>query len=170
MKRRRVWLVLALCLAVGGVAVAVICSPLFQKWRQPPVLVIPADDEVAEVRASLSDRPTFPGFDSIPEFVVPAEHLPVILGWLRPGEYISEPWRLDLLHELGQVVIRTHDGQELRVRFFDAGHNPAVLTVDGVAQFYARDGVVDFGGEPRSIFGGITLAAAVREAHEASKR
>jgi hypothetical protein len=77
---------------------------------------------------------------------------------LRPPEYIREPWRLDLLEELGEVVIRSRDGREVRVRFFDAGNNPVVLTIDGVDQFYG----VNVGDH-----GGFSLARAVREASRA---
>jgi hypothetical protein len=63
--------------------------------------------------------------------VVPTEHVPVIMGWLRPAEHTREPWTLSPWDELGQIVIRTRDGQELRVQFYWAGKNPAVLTPNG---------------------------------------
>jgi hypothetical protein len=102
--------------------------------------------------------------------VVPRAHVPYILHWLQPAEYIRDPWRLDLLAEMGQIVIRTRTGAEVCVRFFDAGHNPAVLTVDGVNQFYGRNEMVPFGDEKRPIFGGVTLAVQVLRAREAANR
>jgi hypothetical protein len=168
-KRRGLWVaIIAMLALVGGLSITAIRSTHFQKWYRPPTLALPPDDEVVEVRASL--RATSVGNEEVPEFVVPAEHVPKVLDWVRPGEYIRQPWRLDILEELGAVVIRTRDGRELRLRFFDAGKNPAVLTVDGVDQFYGRGGVVDFGGDPHSIAGGITLSGAVREADKASRK
>ena len=169
MKRRWSWLcVVAVLPGVGCIAVVVVRSPRFQKWRNPPVFALPADGEVAEMRASLRGSQTL--FDAILEFVVPPQHVPLVLDWLRPGEYIQEPWRLDLLDELGEVIIRTRDGRELRLQFFDAGKNPSVLALDGENQFYGRGGVVDFGGDPHSVAGGLGLGIAVREANKASLR
>ncbi len=102
------------------------------------------------------------GSDGIAEFVVPEGHVPVILAWLRPDKYIRDPWRLDWLAG-GDVVIKTTDGGEVRVHFYDAGVNPAVLTTDGVDQFYSPD----FQGESR--YGAIGFAEAVYAAYHDSR-
>ena len=166
MKRMRPW---RLCLALGiGITlvavltVAIVRTPRVQKWYSPPVLHVPADDEVVEMRASL--RGSQVGFEAVPEFVVPEEHVAVILSWLRPAEYIQEAWPLDMLDELGEVAIRTRSDGELRLRFYWAGKNPAVLTADGINQFYGRG--VNVEGSP--VDGGIRLGKAVREAYKPS--
>jgi len=152
---------------VGVTAAWVIRVPPFRKHREPQDLTIPPDAEVSEVRISLSkhcfgqDRP-------IDEFVVPKEHIPVIMGWLRPSAYVREPWRLDLLAG-GEAVIKTIDGREARVRFYDAGVNPAVLTTEGVDQFYGPDyqGKSKYGSDRlvTSRYGAIGFADAIRDAY-----
>jgi hypothetical protein len=149
---------------VVGLSAAAIRTTRFQKWYRPPVIVLPDDDDVAEMVASL--RTSQIGLEAVPEFVVPAEHVPAVLAWLRPAEYIEKPWRIDQFDELGEVVIRTRDGREVRLRFYWAGKNPAVLTADGEDQFWGRG--IDDKGHPCD--GGIRLAIAVREAHKASQR
>lgn len=127
------------------------------------MLIIPADVEVAEVRASVR------GADYekwlVPEFAVPEEHIPVILGWLRPVEHIVEPWRLDWLSQWGEVTIVTRSGSNLRLRFYDAGSNPAVITENGVDQFWAAD----YSGDGR-FYGSRGMFLAVRAAYRASKK
>jgi hypothetical protein len=145
----------------AGASVAVIRTPRFQKWYHPPEMVLPADEEVAEVRASL--RASQVGFEAVPEFVVPAEHVPIILGWLRPAEFIREPWRLDELEQLGEVVILARSGRHVRVRFYWSGKNPAVLNVNDADQFYGRG--IDDEGAP--VDGGIRLGKAIQEAYRA---
>lgn len=159
MNRRWVWATVMFALVVFGVvALLVVCSPWLQREFGPPVLALPADDEVAEVRAS--PRKSEIGFPETPEFVVPARHVSNLISTLRPAEYVRQPWALERLEQLGEVVIRTRDGGELRIRFFDAGHNPAILTVDGETQFY---------GMTVGDFGGVSLAKAVRDASLASR-
>jgi hypothetical protein len=165
MKGRWRWLVLLIAiLAVGVVLLPVVRSPRFQKWYNPPVLLVPADDEVAEVRASLWASPV--ALEPIPEFVVPPEHVPVVLGWLRPLEYVSNPPIYPEHDEFGELVIRTRSGQELRLRVFWAGKNPAVVTSDGVDHFWGRG--IDDEGRPRD--GGSCLSNALRAANRAAKQ
>jgi hypothetical protein len=165
--RRRRWLMLAVgTLVVIGLAVAITRTPRFQKWYDPPTFALPQNSEVAEMRASLREWQSFGNSPAIDEFVVPAEHVPVILDWLRPAGYNREPWRLDWTDELGEIVIRTKAGDEFRLRFYWTGKNPVVFSRDGVDQFYGR--WEDNGG--RGIDGGVSLRNAVRQASKAAAR
>src|SRR5688572_9226998 len=92
---------------------------LLSNRAPPPTLAIPADDDVIELRASLHKSQFWN--NGIPEFVVPAEHVPIILGQLRPPEYIPKPWPLNAVTEVGHVVICSRDGNEMKIRFFEAG-------------------------------------------------
>ena len=155
---------LGLCIGIAllaGASLAIVWMTRFQKWYRPPALDLPADEAVSEVRASL--RASQVGFKAIPEFIVPAEHAPIILSWLRPAKYIRERWPLEILDELGEIVIVTRNGAELRLRFYWAGKNPAVLTINGEDQFYGRG--IDDEGDP--VDGGIRLGKAIREAYRA---
>lgn len=136
----------------------------------PPALAIPADDEIAEVRASLYDSAL--GFKEIPEFVVAPEHVPIILGHLRPAEYIRDRWNLEMLPEVGHVAIRSRDGSELKIRFFTAGHNPAVLTVDGANLYYGWSDGIDRSGSapPPAHDGGVALGIAIEKAFKSAKK
>jgi hypothetical protein len=156
MRRRRACLLISVAvLLTTGTALAV----RFRKWYAPPVLALPADDEVVEMRASL--RPS-PAGKAAPQFVVPADHVPLILEWLRPGEYVRAPLPLGRLDELGEVAIRTKSGRELWLWFYAAGQGPAVVVCapGGEDQFYGRG--VD--GEGRPVDGGLRLRKAVEDA------
>jgi hypothetical protein len=99
MRRRRAILVLGVAvLLTAGVGLAV----RYRKLYAPPVLALPADDEVVEMRASFRRAPAG---KAVPQFVVPADHVPLILEWLRPGEYVREPRPLDRL-STGQARTR----------------------------------------------------------------
>ena len=78
--RRNRWLAVGLVTLVAlALGVAVICLPQFQKWYQPPVLVLPQDDDVAEVRASLREFKVLGDESTIPEFVVPKAEVPAAI-------------------------------------------------------------------------------------------
>lgn len=122
-------------LALAGVAYTLARAPDILEWLQRPRLTIPSRDEVVEVRASVRDGVGFgPG---VPEFVVPEDHVPTILLWLQPTKYEPGTPITPEEHELGEVIIRTRDGRELRLRFFEAGHQPLLLTPDGTHYFWA---------------------------------
>lgn len=75
MRRRWLWLTFLVTLLIIGIAgVTIVRSPRFQKWYEPPALTLPADDEVAELRASLHASDF--GFEETSEFVVPPEGVP----------------------------------------------------------------------------------------------
>jgi hypothetical protein len=149
---------------VAGATVAVIWSPSYQKWRRPPVLELPADHEVIEMRASLVE---FQGaFPAVPEFVVPADRVSTILSWLRPAEYERGSTWLRPVDEMGEVIIRTNTGGELHLRFYWTGKGAVAFTPDGKDQFFGR-GTNETGGD---IDGGINLRAAIKEASEQSRR
>jgi hypothetical protein len=140
-------------------------------WHEPQVPVIPAVAEVAEMRISLSQH-CF-GSEGMAEFTVPQEHVPGLLGWLQPTEYIRKPWRLEWL-KAGEVIIKTTDGGEMRLRFYDAGVNPAVLSADGVDQFYGPDyqGRSKYGSDrlATSRYGAIGFADAIYAAYWDSQK
>ena len=123
--------------------------------------MLPNDDEVAEVRASLREFQNI--FLSVPEFVVPVEHVSIILGWLRPTIYVRKPWSLDRNDELGEIIIRTNAGQEFRLRFYFTGKNPAILTAGTEDQFYGRG----HSNEGWPVDGGMQLRLAVENSHKA---
>jgi hypothetical protein len=165
MRRRRVYLVLGIgLLFAAGLTVAVVRTPWFQNWHNPPALALPADNEVAEVCASL--RKFQVAFSAVPEFIVPAEHVPVILSWLRPAEFRGERWNPLAVDELGEVVIRTRDGREIRLEFYWTGKNGVMFTPDGKDQFFGRG--IDHAG--RYVDGGMCLRNAIEEAFKASRR
>src|SRR6516225_8155837 len=134
--QRRLLLVVGLsALLLAGLTYSVIRTPRFQKWYRPPVAQLPNADEVTEMRASLLASEL--GFASIPEFVVHREHVPVILRWLQPGEYVPDP-PIFPQNELGTIWIKTTTGRELHLRFYWAGKNPAVYTFDGIDHFWGN--------------------------------
>jgi hypothetical protein len=165
MPRRRFQLVLGIgILLAAGLTVGVARSARFQKWYSPPVLALPTDSEVAEVRASLRE---FQGaFPATPEFVVPPEQVPIVLDWLRPGEHLRKRWNPLPGDELGEIVIRTIDGREIRLVFYWTGKNGVVFTLEGENQFIGR-GINSKG---RCIDGGMCLWNAIEEAYKASRR
>ena len=162
MMRRRTWLVLGVgVLFAVGVVVTFTHTRQFKKWKNPPVLVLPADEEVAEMRASLRE---FQGISrAVPSFVVPAEHVPHILGWLRPGDYTPGGWEPRPEDEMGEIVIRTINGREMRLVFFWTGQNPVIFTPDGEDMFFGHE-VGDF------TDGGLRLCHAIEEAYKSSRR
>ena len=88
-----------------------LAAGLHYRQRPLPILTIPADHEITEIRAS-SASGTWREFEPIPEFVVPRSQISHILAWLRESTYIKERWPLDRLNEWGKVAIRTQDGAE----------------------------------------------------------
>jgi hypothetical protein len=166
---RRRWRGLALVigvLVVGGVVLAVVASPRFQKWYNPPVLAVPGDEEVIEIRASLRGVAQL-GVPETPEFVVPADRVPLVMWWLRPAEDDSHPPLFPDPDELGKVCIRTRDGRELRLRFFEAGKGPVVFTADGIDFFL---GAIRQSESGDWLAGSMGLAYDIRDAADASRR
>jgi hypothetical protein len=162
MRRKQLLILLGVvALLIGGAVYAVLSNDRFQKWRRPPTVDLPSEDDVFEMRASLLESEV--GFPRTPEFVVPASHVPAILRWLRPGEYVPHPPILPH-NELGEIWIKTNAGRELHLRFYDAGVNPVVYTLDGTDHFWgnAED-------ERGRYDGGIGLGKAVRAASEATR-
>ncbi len=158
MRRRRTYRVIGLAVLLAGVALAV---GLHRRFF-PPGLPLPADDEGVEMWASL--RPSRAG-RAVPQFVVPADHVPRILEWLRPGDRVREPLPLGPLDELGEVVIRRKSGRVLWLWFYSAGQGPVIIVCDpyGEGPFYGR-GVDD---EGRPVDGGLRLRKSVEDAFDA---
>src|SRR5262249_17728161 len=90
MRHRCMWLAIGIGLVLASaLAVAITRTPSFRRGSRPPTLAAPPDEEVVEVRASLREAEI--GFRETPEFVVPAEHVPLVLRWLRPPRYVPRP-------------------------------------------------------------------------------
>jgi hypothetical protein len=158
MRRRRAYRVIGLAVLLAGVALAVIL-----RWRFfPPGLPLPAEDEVVAMRASL--RASRAG-RAVPPFDVPADQVPRILEWLRPGEHVREPLPLDRLDELGEVVIRRKSGQVLWLWFYSAGQGPVIFVCDPYGEDQFRGRGVD--GEGRPVDGGLRLRKSVQDAFDA---
>jgi hypothetical protein len=157
-------------LVVGGVGLSVIAGfviakangLLFKEPDPPPVVDILSAEGVIEMRAGMRESQI--GFLEIPEFIVPAEHVTSILSWLRPGEYVPRP-PIFSHDELGTIRIKTKTGRDVTLRFYWAGHNPAVYTVDGTNYFWGNTVEADPG-----VDGGIRLGKAVQAAFNTSKR
>jgi hypothetical protein len=162
MRRTSVFIVAGIIVLTALLFVIANGRPMWT-WFRPPVAGLPNADEVAEMRASLLEGPV--GFPRTPEFIVPADHVPVILGWLWPGDYDAKP-PIFPHDELGEILIKTKTGRELRLRFYWAGKNPAVYTFDGSDYFWGN-------GEDEQgkwVDGGGQLCKAIRAAFEASER
>jgi hypothetical protein len=158
MRRRRAILVLGVAvLLAASVALAV----GLHKRSYPPALALPADDEVVEMRASFR---LAPAGRVVNQFVVPPDHVPRILEYLRPAAHVREPLPPGRLGELGEVAIRTKSGRVLWLWFYSAGQGPVIIVCDpdGEDQFYGR-GADD---EGRPVNGGLRLWKSVEDAFE----
>ncbi|MCI0701910.1 MAG: hypothetical protein L0241_12585 [Planctomycetia bacterium] len=167
-QRQRRLLVIGGCfLPVAVLAGLVVSTPQFQKWVWPPVLVLPPADEVVEMRASIRGSSEW-GRKEIPEFVVPSEHIPLIIRWLQPARYDGEPGRRILPDEweIGQICLKSKDGQEVRIRVYDFGKNPAMLTTNGEDYFWAPFDESQI----RLSIGGLGLRYEIEKAFQASRQ
>jgi hypothetical protein len=79
MRRNRFLLILGVVAVLSTVVFyAVTSSDRFQKWYRPPRADLPSEDDVVEMRASLLEWGVgLMGWPRTPEFVVPAEQVPV---------------------------------------------------------------------------------------------
>jgi hypothetical protein len=140
--------------AIGAVIIQI---SVFQKRREPPVLQLPADEEVAEMRASLLE---FRGLrPAVPEFVVPKDRVAGILQWLRPAEAARYPTPFQPIDEMGMVVIRVQDGRELRLRFYWTGQSAVMFTPNDIDQY---EGSVEGNGD--FFDGGMRLRGLILKA------
>src|SRR5438045_1314903 len=110
MKWRWPWLVLVVALGAALAVSAVILLPLLRQVP-PPVLELPTDEEVVELRASLWSNQL--DFLRASEFTVPADRVPLVMRWLRPADYVAKPPIFLDRDELGELRIRVRDGREL---------------------------------------------------------
>src|ERR1700722_7612353 len=155
MRHKRLQIIVAVgALLVVGLTVALFLQPHFWKRRDPPVAELPNAEDVAEMRARL--RESHVGFSKTPEFVGPRDHVAEILRWLQPAEYEHDPPLLPI-NELGEIQITDKSGKIFRIRFFWAGHNPAVFALNGTEYFWGPV-VMEKG---RGVDGGIRLAKKV---------
>lgn len=131
-----------------------------------PVLDLPPADQIAEMRAS---TPLIEGFGAGPitEFVVPTEHVPKVLFWLLPGEpdrySVSQGVERRMYFHVADVLIRTKNGRELRLRCHDWGKNPVAVTPNGKDYYLGRS----TDEQERAVAGGVRLFIAINEAHHA---
>ena len=131
-----------------------------------PVLDLPTADQIAEMRVSVPGQEGW-GIQAVPEFIVAADQIPKILFWLSPTEpdrhSVSQGVERGMYFHVANVLIRTKDGYELRLRCYDWGKNPVAFTPNGKDYYLGRN--VDEAG--RGIAGGMRLYTAIKNAHEA---
>jgi hypothetical protein len=138
-----------------------------------PALELPTTDQIAEMRVSV---PKIEGFAAgpIPEFVVPPEHVPGILFWLLPAEpdrySVAQGVERGIYFHVADVLIRTKDGRELRLRCHDWGCNPVTFTPNGKDYYQGRSGDENGQHGQAGIDGGVKLYLAIQKAHEAQGR
>lgn len=168
MFRRRWSIPGAAALVALGVGIAVTRPARVSEWISPPDPGLSDADDVVEMQASLVNF-EFAALPAVAEFVVPAEHVPVILDWLRPAGYTSlrELQMPDTMYEMGEVVIRTKAGERVRLRFYWTGQGPVLFTRNGVGRFYGKWHTNQAG---LGIDGGMKLSYAIRDASEAAGR
>ena len=128
--------VAAVPLAAVVLGLVIAGASRLQQRAVPPMLELPDEMEILEMRASVKE---FQGaYPSLPEFTVPPDYVPMILSWLRPAKVSEHRWTMLGIDEVGEIVIRIKNGDELRLRFFSIGKNPALITPDGTAQYLGR--------------------------------
>src|SRR5205085_4892389 len=116
---RRITVALAVsALLLAVVIVVLVRTPRLQEWVSPPVLDLPGDDQVIEVRASLRE---FRGLAALPEFTVPPAMAARVGGWLRPTRYVPNPEPLAPDDLIGEVRVRSNAGHEIRLEFYWTG-------------------------------------------------
>jgi hypothetical protein len=109
----------------------------------------------------------------MPEFVVPPEHVPKILFWLAPVEpdrfSVHQGVERGMYVHVADVLIRTKDGRELRLRCHDWGCNPVAFTPNGKDYYQGHSGD-EKGEHPEGcIDGGMRLYSVIEAAHKASQ-
>ncbi len=115
--------------------------------------------------------PRVEGFDAgpIPEFGVPPEHIPKILFWLLPAEpdrfSVSDGVDRGIHFHVADVLIRTKDGRELRLRCHDWGCNPVAFTPNGKDYYLGHSGDEQGNHGQAGIDGGVKLYKAIEKAH-----
>ena len=108
-----------------------------------PPLDLPAADQISEMRVSVPGQEDW-GMKSIPEFVVPPEHVSKILFWLSPAEpdrySVHQGVEQGIYFHIADVEIRTKDGREFRLRCHDWGCNPVAFTPNGKDYYLGHSG------------------------------
>ncbi|WP_227254762.1 hypothetical protein [Frigoriglobus tundricola] len=141
--------------------------------RPPEVLALPTVEQIAEMGAGVPPIAGF-GIDPISEFIVPHQHVPDILFWLWPGERdrysVSEGVEKGVYCRVADILIRTKDGNELRLRCHDWGCNPVAFTAHGKDYYLGRRSDQTGEPEPAKIDGGVELCFAIKRAHEAQAK
>ena len=110
------------------------------------------------------------GGGPIPEFVIPPEHVLNVLFWLLPGEHtkhVSSGVDSGAYFHVADIVIRTKDGNELRLRCHDWGCNPVAFTANGKDYYLGHSGDENGQHGQAGIDGGVKVYNAIKKAHEA---
>jgi hypothetical protein len=129
MRKRTKWiLVLLIVLATGPLAVSAGWW-LLRERGEPQTVYFPADEEVAEVTASLTG--THKLTSVVPEFTVPAEYVPRILAPFRPAKKHDYSAELDEF-TMARLVIRTKAGQTITITVPNSDKNKLCYRLDGI--------------------------------------
>jgi hypothetical protein len=119
------------------------------------------------------NMPAIDAFVSKPviEFIVPPEHVSKILFWLLPAEpdgySVSGGVERGIYFHVADIVIRTKDGNELRLRCHDWGCNPVVFTPNGKDYYQGNSGDENGNHGQAGIDGGVMLYQAIQKAYQA---
>jgi hypothetical protein len=137
--------------------------------HRTPIEDVTDRTQVKEITASIPDLRTSMGFSGppVPEFVIPAKYVPVILKALTPAERheYPRPWD-DIV--LCRITITTKSGSTIPVAVCFAGKSPLCYSVGGVQ--YMRGGpyrpvyVDEEGGGYKDE--GCLLHVIIREIHQ----
>jgi hypothetical protein len=103
------------------------------------------------------------------QIVFRPEHVPKILFWLAPAESaeasLAQGAERGTYFHVADMLIRTKDGRELRLRCHDVGKNPVAFTPNGKDYYWGRSK----GEQVRGFDGGVQLYVAVENAYEESQ-
>jgi hypothetical protein len=123
---------LIICLLATAVLVVLFASlgQLIWNRNKPDEITLPDEREVVSIRAVAHGD--LMGMESTPEFAVPQEYIPVILGILNPAKTpagVPESWFDPPFVDL-QIAVRS--GRVIKIQIGWSGQNPLCFIVDGV--------------------------------------
>jgi hypothetical protein len=129
-RRKTLWVVAALVLVASAAAGA------WWAWRSggnSAAPVLPPDEDVVSVTATLNDGGPYPVTPAVPEFPVPRKYMGTVLAALRPatardGAVLGEQKGVTL----GVLKVTTRQGQTLTIPWYVFGKYKLCYAVDGV--------------------------------------